>query len=113
MSPYVRTIVQKNPKTGKFECSIVIKGGNKRQFIETGGFYFGAFRSSGIVFPIWFDGDSTTTTHKVIITDKRPESGNIGTTEQWLIKGYFTENGQEFEGYYNTKTSSGVIRFID
>jgi hypothetical protein len=102
-----QSFVNKNSKTGKFECTIPIKGDSAMKFADARIIS----PSAAIPFNIWFAED--TETHKVVITNKKPESGPIENPSQWLFEGYFLENGQKFKGYYNTRTRSGHITFIN
>ena len=99
--------IRKNPTTGKFECVIYIKGDDAMKFADSRVIS----PSAAIPFEIQFSGN--TEIHKVVITNKKPESGPIESPTQWLIEGYFVENGQKFKGYYNTRTHKGYIQFSD
>jgi len=102
----VEAIVQRNP-AGKFECIVYIEGEDAMKFVDSRVIS----HSVAIPFVIQFSGSKET--HRVVITDKKPESGPTKSPTQWLIEGYFVENGQRFKGYYNTRTRNGHIRFID
>lgn len=102
-----QSFVSRNPKTGKFECIIPIKGDDAVKFADA------RIISRSAIIPFEIRFAENTEIHKVVITNKKPESGPIENPSQWLFEGYFLENDQKFRGYYNTRTRSGHITFID
>jgi len=102
-----QSFVSKNPTTGKFECIVPIKGGDAMKFADA------RIISPSAVIPFEIRFAEDTKIHKVEITNKKPESGPIENPSQWLFEGSFLENGQRFRGYYNTRTRSGYITFIE
>ena len=111
----VETSINRNTKTGKFECTLYIIGVNKGEFNQLGDFISGIYRSKGIPFSISFTTTDSVVKiiHKIMITDKKAESGTIKTTNQWCIEGHFIENGQKLSGYYNAETERGHFRFTN